>query len=273
MTKVHTNRLTNYDLIKAAAVLIMVTDHVGAYFFPVHSYDAHLNSSDLWWRAVGRLGLPVWFFLVGHSRSRDLSPPIWIGATLLLVGNIVTGMSLLPLNALFSIIFIRLVLDVLARTLLVSRTRVSLGVVLLVTLEFPSNGLFEYGSLGLLMALMGFVWRHRAQVLPMLGNAYFIGLIAFIVATCVARQIVAFHFHGMQAAFVALGLVSSFVLLMRSPVREIPRFEAEVSRSFASTARWLGRRTLEIYVVHLLTFKLIAALVGQHNWFDWRWIG
>ena len=38
--------ITSYDLLKAAAVIIMIIDHVGYYFF----------IDEMWWRAVGRIG-------------------------------------------------------------------------------------------------------------------------------------------------------------------------------------------------------------------------
>lgn len=56
--------VTSYDLLKCAAVIIMVIDHVGFYFYP----------ENLWFRAVGRIGFPVWFFLVGYARGRDIPP-------------------------------------------------------------------------------------------------------------------------------------------------------------------------------------------------------
>ena len=89
--------ITSYDLLKTFAVVIMLIDHIGAYFFP----------EVLWWRAIGRIGFPIWFFLVGHASGRDLPFKLW-GSALLLVGaNFVTGMAIFPLNALVTIILIR----------------------------------------------------------------------------------------------------------------------------------------------------------------------
>ena len=65
--------LTSHDLLKAFAVIIMVIDHAGYYFFP----------DQEWWRAIGRIGFPIWFFLVGHARGRVISRKLIIGAGLL----------------------------------------------------------------------------------------------------------------------------------------------------------------------------------------------
>src|SRR5690606_10698014 len=93
--------LTSYDLIKAAAVLLMIVDHVGYYFFPDQD----------WFRVFGRMCVPIWFFLIGYARSRDLSLPLWIGLAALVVANMIAGMSIFPLNVLGTMILVRLVLD------------------------------------------------------------------------------------------------------------------------------------------------------------------
>ncbi|HRE31734.1 MAG TPA: TraX family protein [Candidatus Berkiella sp.] len=48
--------LNTHDFIKVLAIVIMVIDHVGDYVFP----DNH------WLRLIGRIGLPMWFFLIGY---------------------------------------------------------------------------------------------------------------------------------------------------------------------------------------------------------------
>lgn len=45
-----------HDFIKVLAIVIMIIDHVGDYLFP----DNH------WLRLIGRIGLPMWFFLIGY---------------------------------------------------------------------------------------------------------------------------------------------------------------------------------------------------------------
>src|SRR5262245_51986648 len=93
--------LTSYDLLKAEAVIIMIVDHIGFYFYP----------DQLWYRAVGRIGFPIWFFLVGYAQSRDISPKLVGGALILLVANMFAGMSIFPMNALVTIMLMRLALD------------------------------------------------------------------------------------------------------------------------------------------------------------------
>lgn len=96
-SKVQTRELTALDLIKGLSMFVMMTDHVGYYFFP----------KDLWFRSFGRIDFPVWFFLPGYSKSRAFEISWLIGGLILLAANIVTGFSLLPANAIFTIMLIR----------------------------------------------------------------------------------------------------------------------------------------------------------------------
>src|SRR4051812_41239702 len=103
-SKVTTKELTRLDLIKGLSMFVMMTDHVGYYFFP----------ADLWFRSFGRIDFPVWFFLPGYSKSRSFEWSWVIGGLILQAANIFAGLSLLPVNAIFTIMLIRFGVDRLA---------------------------------------------------------------------------------------------------------------------------------------------------------------
>ena len=89
--------VNSYDWLKFVALVIMTIDHVGAY----------IVAEPEWWKAVGRVTFPAWFFLAGYSQSRQLLGEIvWLGIALQL-GNYFAGYGVFPLNALFSIIVCR----------------------------------------------------------------------------------------------------------------------------------------------------------------------
>jgi hypothetical protein len=46
-----------HHAIKLVALVMMTIDHIGAFLWP----------DVLWLRAIGRIGIPVWFFLLGHA--------------------------------------------------------------------------------------------------------------------------------------------------------------------------------------------------------------
>src|SRR5262245_8563877 len=103
MRKAYGNDLTSYDLLKALAIVLTVLYHLGYYFFP-----------DQYWLFVPGVLIPIWFFLIGYAKSRQI-PFFWIVAGLLLmVARVAFGGSILPLNILLFFIAIRLIIDDLA---------------------------------------------------------------------------------------------------------------------------------------------------------------
>ncbi|MGB1540324.1 MAG: TraX family protein, partial [Rickettsiales bacterium] len=66
-----------YDALKAIALLTMVVDHIGRYFFPeVEAF-----------RAMGRIAFPLFLFLVGYSGYTKFSPSLFIGACCVLLSS------------------------------------------------------------------------------------------------------------------------------------------------------------------------------------------
>jgi len=89
--------ITRLDILKSVALLIMIIDHLGYYFFP----------DQILWRAIGRAGLPVWFFLAGYSRPTRLwEPSLILGGSLICLAKVMFFGQALPLNALFSILIV-----------------------------------------------------------------------------------------------------------------------------------------------------------------------
>lgn len=254
--------ITSYDLLKFVAVIIMIIDHAGFYFFP----------HDLWFRAVGRIGFPVWFFLVGYARGRDLPPRLWIGAIILTVVSAVVGMSILPLNTLVTIIVIRLTIGALGYAATRSRESFIGIMAIMLLMIIPTSMLVEYGTLALICALFGYFARNRPTV-PGMGDAMNALTIAM---TCMAvsflgMQIWSFGFAGLQAGFVIGGtFVTTFVLLLFRPMT-FPRLTHMVT----PVGQWLiqlgGRRTLEIYILHLVAFKIAMLWYRPDDaaLFDW----
>jgi len=143
--------ITSYDLFKLFAVLTMVIDHFGIYFFP----------DELWWRTIGRLSFPIWLFLVGYARSRDISPRLIGGAAIVFASNIFAGMGLIPLSILVTIIVVRLALDPLMKILSKSPQHLWIGSAALLVVALPSFIVFEFGALAFIFAVFGYLVRHQ----------------------------------------------------------------------------------------------------------------
>lgn len=254
--------ITSYDLLKTFAVIFMVVDHIGMYFFP----------DDLWWRAAGRACVPVWFFLVGYARGRDLSPKILIGAGMLIAANFLAGMSIFPLNVLVTIILIRLILNpLMTTTLSVTGREFWPMAMLLFLLAIPTMLITEYGTQALILSIFGYLVRHRQQV----GNEKFIiGYMAFSLGSFVTMQALAFDFTNAHIGFVIGAVLAVHVVLLVFRPQEYSALTAKIPPPITWILQFCGHRTLEIYVAHLLIFKALAVYWGLsgYGFLDWRWI-
>lgn len=262
--------LTSYDLLKTLAIVLMLVDHVGYYFFP----DENV------WRIIGRVCVPLWFFLIGYARTRDLDPRFVIGGGLLVVADFVVGHNVLPLNILFTMFLMRLVLDRATGAVVRGGTVVlwPLGVFLTVA-TLPSMFLFEYGTQGLVLVLCGWMLRQRqeaggqaAPIPEFLRGAEFFGFLGFSYITFCIMQGVLFGFTGGELYTLAVGLGVSFTLMLLFRPRTYPGLTRMLGPG-AGVLRLTGRRTLEIYVLHLLLFKLLGLLTQPDRFglFQWSW--
>lgn len=260
MSKVLTNNLTSYDLLKAFAVVIMIIDHMGQYFYP----------DDVWWRVVGRIGFPIWFFLVGYSTGRSIPVMLWGGAILLGVMNYVTGLGMFPLNALVTIILIRLVIDwCMAPVMEGRRSLWALSLVLLL-LIIPTYVVTEYGAQALVTAIFGYLVRHRDRLKDQ--RAVFFYMWFALVSFVVVQQFI----FGLD--YVQMGVVFVGTLLVRSTLfnfeyQEYPALTATMPTPLVGLLQFMGRHTLEIFIIHLCIFKIATVYLGiQGDWFTWNWL-
>ncbi len=256
--------ITAYDLLKTFALITMIVDHVGFYFFP----------DMLWWRCVGRLSAPVWFFLVGYARGRDVPPALLLGGLVLILGNIVTGMSVFAINALFTIGIIRLSLDPVMRFALRSRRHLWTLSALLFICIIPSYFLTEYGTQALIIAMFGYFVRHKQDAITALKDERIVlHYMLFALLSFIVMQHIIFGFTPAQFVLMAAGTSLVWLTLYYFEPRTLPKITAATPRPLVWITQLCGRRTLEIYVLHLLAFKVLAMVVGLEGFglFDWSW--
>lgn len=260
-----TSNLTSYDLLKAVAVITMVIDHMGYYLFP----------DELMWRAIGRISFPIWFFLVGYARGRDLSLRLFIGVAILVVSNVVCGLAVFPLNVLVTIILIRMVIDPLMSVALKNIGSALLGLVVVTGAIIPSFSVSEYGTLGLLLAMFGYMTRHRPSIpgLAMGPDKVLQGMALYCFFTILLIQQLFFNFQGASLITFMTGTALVIWTLLHFQSREYPQFTAKAPRWTTYTVQLLGRNTMEIYVIHLVLLKVTGVFTdpARFAWFDWVW--
>jgi hypothetical protein len=241
--------LNSHDLLKAFALVFMTIDHCGIFLLP----------DDLWWRAIGRIGIPVWFFLIGYGRGSRITHELLAGAVILLLASAVTAVAIFPMNVLVSIILCRLALNFCdPKHWLVRYPSEMIALCLLLFL--PSIYLFEYGTLAIGFAFAGRMLREGMQG-PRL-KIIWVTLGAFFVV----MQLANYDFNLAQSVVVVVGtaLVCWYLYHFRITPVTLPPIAGFISML-------LGRYSLEYYVAHRALFQIIGAY-ALGNWpLVFRW--
>jgi len=253
--------LTSYDFWKAFAILLVIVDHLGYYFFP----DENM------WRAVGRICVPVWFFLIGYAKTRDIPRSFWIGSAILIVASFVGGRDIFPLTILLLFAFIRMIIDPLMRFTLKRQAHTVMVCVALFLLIVPSYFLVEYGTQGIILAMFGYFIRHKSEG----DNARILRwFLPFSVFSYVSFQQVLFLFDLPVFIIMSGVILLTMYLMMDFQSKEYGDLTQKMPRPIVAALQFCGRRTLEIYVAHLVVFKILSAYLGVdgRHFFELVWI-
>ena len=148
------NEVGTQDLLKACALFIMIIDHLGIYFFP----------EERWMRAIGRGAFIIFFFFVGYNFKHKTT---WLNhisvlAIIIASADYFFKGTIFPLNVLIAISFCRLGLHYYQLSLKNKGLNLFEWFVLagFALISFTlTNSFFEYGFLGLLIAIWGYNLR------------------------------------------------------------------------------------------------------------------
>jgi len=253
--------LTSYDFLKAIAIILMITDHVGYHFYP----------DEAWFRIFGRLCVPIWFFLIGYARTREIPKTIWIWAGALVVSSMIAGQFLFPVTVLFSLMLARHWIDGMMVRALRNYEAFAGMFFLLLCLSWPSGLLFEYGTLGFMFTIFGALMRNRKEL-----EIKQRPVIIFVAAS--AFTFFLFQGLGMPHVSPAQGLVLfggvGFVCWLLYVFRPAtyPRLTQALPGPVIFLIQLMGRRTLEIYVLHILLFRGLAMILDPERFglYEWR---
>ncbi len=262
MSKPLPKSLTSYDLLKTLAIVLTVVDHVGHFFFP----------EEMWFRVLGRLCLPIWFFLIGYADTTKIPNSFWIGGTLLVMTSLISGQYLLPLNILFTMALLRVYRAGVVRHSLWSPEALRGMFLILFFLSFPSAILIEYGSMAMLFVLVGYIARHREEVFERIEKKHvLIYMFATFAAFYLTMGAAMPSLSVVQAVSLMAGLFVIAVILWHFKPIEFTKANDVMALSFIRMFQFFGRKTLEIYVAHLILFRGIAMYVDpeKYSLMDW----
>lgn len=235
--------LTAHDVWKLLALMTMVIDHLGYYFF----------DDQTWLRVIGRIAFPIFLFLVGHASTRRQDSAIWLGAAIVAASSFFCGYGLLPFNILLTILATRALLMLAERTGVIRNELAVLWFALL--LFYPASTLLmEYGTMGMMFAVIGMLVHD--------GRRDFTAQI-FICLTLVAWLI----FEG-NALELTPSLMACFTLIAVVQFYFLCRFTPTPATSHRKAPEWVlfaSRHTLILYVLHVVAFQLSASLITHSN--------
>ncbi len=232
-----------HDALKLLALCLMVFDHIGWVLFP----------DQLWLRAIGRGTAPIFFFLIGYSRSYRLRWDLLLCAVALAVMNTSLSGSLMNINILVSFIIARLLLAQ------VEKGRISLkrpwDAFILLAVLFPSSDFFHYGTPGLLFAYAGYLQKHAEQFKR--GDR-----MGILIGACVlyaGLESVIFAFNAPTTLLCVFVTAATGLVLWHYTPRpmELPA----IVQRHATLLAWPARYSLWVYTLHLIAIQLLS---GKH---------
>ena len=242
MNNVSETPVTTHHLFKVFALFIMTIDHIGAYLYP----------DQFWFRSIGHIASPVWFFLIGHAPQRPVTRDWALWALVLAVLNPFLGAGLLPLNTLVTLAVCRIAIIQVEKREMLDREPLVL-ILASFLLLLPSFILMEYGSIGFLFALMGYAvrtgkmdWR-RGKLVTLAALAMYFSI----------QNQSHPHTTEQTALFIAGTLVVVY-LLSRFKYRKVD----SVPRGLRKPIYWLSHHSMQYYVVHRVVLQAIGLTAG-----------
>lgn len=226
--------VSNYDVLKTLAVFLMICDFIGLYLYPQFEML----------RVLGRLSVPIWLFLIGFARSRDVPFAwiFWMGVDLGLSAGM--GLPVKP-NMLLTLALVRLSLDALD-PLLYPRSRFTIAFGVFALVLMPLTGpLLEYGSYAWLLAAVG-LWVRRDGT----GG---IGWMAAVLFGYFAVESLNFGLNDARMLIFAGGLICLLPLL--ACFDEDAR--VRLAGWSAATFRFFGAYSLVFYALFLIAMKIL----------------
>jgi hypothetical protein len=247
----HDTQVSSHDLLKILALSTIIIDHIGKYFF----------IDSVWWRVVGRMAAPQFFFLVGYSESYKFKSQLLFYGLALCVVNYLTSPStsivehFLPINMLIGFVLIKALLNRFDPAKLPAEFLMLLLAVLML-LSLPTYILIEYGTLAFCYAIGARLVRQRH------GFRYF-----WIIATVVVHFFfelvivlirnldVSISLQLLPAAIALLAVVfgANLIIFLNYDFRVFkagPKF-------IRTLAIYISRYYLQIYFFHLAAFMII----------------
>lgn len=231
--------ITSYDVLKTLGVFLMIVDHVGLYLYP--------DNEML--RVIGRLAAPIFLFLIGFARNRDVpfSWVFWVALDMMV--SYAVGMAPKP-NILLTLMLVRLSLDYI-EPLVYPRSRFTIAfLVFAFVAGVLIDPFIEYGAVAWPLAALG-LWARKDGVAGM----------SWMAAVLFAY----FAYEGFKFGFSDAGLlIFAGGVMCLCPLLACFDPDGRIrlkTSALAGVYRLCGRYSLIIYAIHLIALKILWLFV------------
>ncbi|HIE00345.1 MAG TPA: hypothetical protein EYP59_08665 [Thiotrichaceae bacterium] len=234
----YNHELNSYDLIKFIAIIAMIIDHIGFYF---------IVDNTEYWRGIGRLAAPLFFFIAGYISKYHIRFNILFYGLLITLVRIDIGYPFL-INILIVIACIKWLLD---RWQPSQENTITLVIIfiLLYFITFLARDWIEYGLFGFAYAICGHLVA--TQTKPILTSL-------FIAATLFTQFFERILFNDN----LLIALIISSVAILLYLIMALFRYQVYTVHNpiIKNSVLIFSRYSLEIYFWHLFIFTLIFLL-------------
>jgi hypothetical protein len=239
-TMVNKYFLTRWDALKIIALLLMFIDHAGHFYL----------HNELWLRAIGRTCAPIFFFLSGFAPHYRFNTRLMLFAVILTALDWGMQNQISTLNILFTIILGRAILGWLERhnSNPLKLHEWVIGCIALSTSVFIT----QYGSLGFLFMLAGFIYRHKSQYQQNTPSRFLIVVtLIYAIAVCVLGNYEISRWFIVGVGFVLINALLRW--FAREPTGQLP-----CGPYVAKALLPLSWYTAEIYAGHIIILILLT---------------
>ncbi|MEK6734015.1 MAG: TraX family protein [Pseudomonadota bacterium] len=227
------------DLLKALALLTMIIDHIGLFFFP----------DKIILRVIGRISVVIWLFFVGYNyrKSKSILDSILFLAVIVLTTKFLLSSKILTLNILFTITISKIILHHYIKYIEKTFNIYEWFFIAIICCWMTplTNAMFEYGTLAFLITIWGYNLSRN------IGNKIIQSIT--LVAIYTLSQIEAFEFN-IYYSFLCFLLISLIGFCLHNFKPIIFEFKAWFKYLVNISARY----SLYLYSFHVILFMFIS---------------
>jgi hypothetical protein len=225
-------KLNIQDALRTIAVIAMIIDHVGLFFYPEYEFL----------RVPGRVVMPIFCFFTGYNFTKPKLKILILGLMInvmeyLCIGHIIT------LNILVSIYISQCALYLLYKSHKTSEWDLLGFILLLILCNYIALHIIEYGTLTIAFAIAGAYLKNKEDI----------GFVPFLCLLHVLFTIALFNFNFLN------NLIATTLICITSYFLRAGNFNKSVNFRVVQ----IGRYSLMIYVTHLIFIIALYSYLRQ----------